>query len=325
MNKKKKKKKYHLKTGVKRFLIVLLFIIGISIYGSKEAYSLYLEYEYKKTNEYKLLEIGYKIEEINVFNTLPEDKINYLLNNEYNEIYYNLITQKYYLDKNFYKYIDYKIKNVKLDYKDVITLVNVHANSKWYMETYDTDISKEYSMLVNKFYKLGETYERNDLVDINLKYSYSGQRVSQVVASAYDEMWNDVKSTLNVHLMVNSSYRSYSEQNEIYEDFKKISQKHADSYAARPGYSEHQTGLAIDITSLEHPLAKDFTTSEEYNWLKENSYKYGFILRYPEGKDNITGYSTESWHFRYVGKTAAKQIYEEGITLDEYYAYYVEK
>ena len=138
-------------------------------------------------------------------------------------------------------------------------------------------------------------------------------------------MREDVKNQLGVSLMVNSSYRPYKDQESIYKQYKNVSLKYADSYAARPGYSEHQTGLAIDITSLENPLVKDFKVSPEYQWLKDNCYKYGFILRYPEGKEHITGYNTESWHFRYVGLEVAKKIYLENITFDEYYAYYIEK
>ena len=124
--------------------------------------------------------------------------------------------------------------------------------------------------------------------------------------------------------MVNSSYRSYKDQDEIYKSFKTVSLQYADSYAARPGFSEHQTGLALDITSLEHKSQKEFKESVEYKWLKDNCYKYGFILRYPENKEHITGYNTESWHFRYVGNEAAKIIHDENITFDEYYAYYIE-
>ena len=321
----KRKRKYRLKSGFKRFLVVLLLIICVSIYAIKESHSLYLHYEYQKTNEYKFKYIGYNDQDIQVFNTLPQDKIDYLLKNPYSDIYYNIVTQKYYLDKNFNKYIEYKNKYPNSEYKDIIALVNVHASNKWYSEEYNTDTSLEYLILVNKFYRLDMDYIRNDITNINLKYAYADQSASLTVIEAFDQMWNDVKNELNVHLMVNSSYRSYETQQLVYDDFKKVSQKYADDYAARPGHSEHQTGLAIDIASLEHPREKEFSVSLEYEWLKQNAHKYGFILRYPEGKQNLTGYETESWHFRYVGVDIAKQIYEENITFDEYYAYYIEK
>ena len=81
----------------------------------------------------------------------------------------------------------------------------------------------------------------------------------------------------------------------------------------------------MDITSLEHKGQNEFKESEEYAWLKKNCYKYGFILRFPEGKESITGYNNESWHFRYVGNEVAKKIHDENITLDEYYAFYIKK
>ena len=91
----------------------------------------------------------------------------------------------------------------------------------------------------------------------------------------------------------------------------------ADTYSARPGHSEHQSGLAIDINMADSA----FDSSPEAKWLNDNAYKYGFILRYPKGKDNITGYMYESWHFRYVGTELANKLYNDGnwITLEEYF------
>ena len=101
--------------------------------------------------------------------------------------------------------------------------------------------------------------------------------------------------------------------------------EYADEIAARPGHSEHQTGLALDIFCTTNSNTKTFKDSEAYQWLLNNAYKYGFILRYPEGKENITGFTFESWHYRYVGTEIATYIYENDITFDEYYAYFTEK
>ena len=92
----------------------------------------------------------------------------------------------------------------------------------------------------------------------------------------------------------------------------------ADTYSARPGCSEHQTGLALDINTAS--LSDHFEETEEYAWLVENSWRYGFILRFPEGKEEITGYQFEPWHYRYVGPAAARVCYENGWTLEEYHA-----
>ena len=125
--------------------------------------------------------------------------------------------------------------------------------------------------------------------------------------------------------MINSSYRSYKDQKKVYDNFKTVSLKYADSYAARPGHSEHQTGLSIDITSLEHPNINEFKTSEEYTWLKENCHKYGFIIRYLEETEEITGYEFEPWHIRYVGVDVSTDMAEKNINnYEEYYVKYIE-
>lgn len=302
----------------------------MTIYTTKEANKIYQEFKYKETYEYKIQQIGYSKEETKkLIEILPEDKLELILNNEYNEIYYNIVKQKYYLQKNFDKYIEYKTYHEKTSYEDTIAIVNVHANVGWYNETYKTNINDNYSILVNKFYYLPENFERSDIEKISLQYSYHNNSASKIVIENFEKMRNDAEKELNIHLMINSSYRSYKNQTEIYNNYKKVSLKYADSYAARPGHSEHQTGLSIDITSLEHPYINNtdesFDKSQEYEWLKNNCHKYGFILRYPKDKEHITGYNTESWHFRYVGNDIAKKIYEEQITFDEYYAYYIAK
>lgn len=298
----------------------------MGIYTINESRKIIADFKYRETYEYKITEKGYKLEEAKkLIEILPDEKLNYILDNEYNEMYYNIVSQKYYLNKNFEKYIQYKEYHEDTSYEDVIAIVNVHANAGWYNESYETNINDGFLIIVNKFYHLDKSYERTDLQNINLAYAYANNSAAEIVIKKFKQMRDDIEEEMNVHLMVNSSYRSYEDQEEIYNEFKKVSLKYADSYAARPGYSEHQTGLAIDITSLEHPTANEFKESEEYKWLKENCHKYGFVLRYPEGKEHITGYSTESWHFRYVGEEAATQIYKENITFDEYYAYYIEK
>jgi len=118
--------------------------------------------------------------------------------------------------------------------------------------------------------------------------------------------------------------RDYDEQEETYEYYKSTKgEEYANNYAAQPGNSEHQTGLAFDILS-PNSNTKNFDETEEFKWLQKNAYKYGFIMRYPKDKEDITGYKYEPWHYRYVGIEVAKQIHEEDITFDEYYAFYIE-
>jgi len=324
--KKRRKKRLRLKSSFKRFLIYFAFFLIMLIYTINESIKIVEEFKYKETYEYKIMEVGYSKEEATkLIEKLPNEKLDQILTKKYNENYYQIVNQKYYKEKNFDKYIEYKEYHEKTSFEDVIAIVNVHANAGWYNETFKTNTNDNYLMLVNKFNYLENDYERIDLQNVSLQYSYAGNKVASIVIENFENMRNEVEKELGVRLMINSSYRSYKSQEEIYNEYKKISLKYADSYAARHGFSEHQTGLAIDITSLEHKTAKEFKESEEYAWLKENCYKYGFVLRYPENKEHITGYNTESWHFRYVGNKAAKIVHDENITFDEYYAFYIEK
>ena len=129
----------------------------------------------------------------------------------------------------------------------------------------------------------------------------------------------------NIKIRVMSSYRDYLYQIKLYNKYKtEDKEENVDKYSARPGYSEHQTGLCVDIDDTVLPY-DSFENSKSYKWMQNNSYKYGFIERYPKGKEDITGYSYEAWHYRYVGKKIAKYIHDYNITFDEYYVKFIEK
>ena len=150
--------------------------------------------------------------------------------------------------------------------------------------------------------------------------------VRQEVYDAYLEMWNAAHDEEEIYLLALSGYRSKAEQEKEYNYYKDLKgQDYADKIAARPGWSEHQTGLAIDIYSKECSLTSCFKESKSYKWLEANSYKYGFIIRYTEGDEDITGYHYESWHYRYLGKELAQKVHDSGLTYDEYYAFYLDK
>ncbi len=321
----KKKKRLKLRKKVYYFLAILVFFIVLGLLS----YNYYEEYKYKQTTEYKLLTKGYSLEETSlIFTKLNEENQKKLIEENKNEDVLNLLQQKYFLEKNLDTYQEYILKNSEKDYAKVISLVNVHANHKWYQLDLKTDESLQEKMNVNKFYALSETYVPEDLKNISLSYAYGNEGENKLIGYAYDkflELW-EAANKEGYYLMVTSSYRNYEDQKDIY-DYRVNTQgeRKADETAARPGHSEHQTGLVVDMTSRTEPLADSFKESKAYEWLKENAYKYGFIERYPEGKTYLTGYSPESWHWRYVGEEAAKIIHEENITFDEYYAFYVEK
>ena len=279
---------------------------------------------YHKTYEYKLLKVGYSKEEIIELDKLNSKTKDYLLSIEYNDEVVPLTKQKYFIENNLKKYLDYS-KNNKKDLTDIVAIINVGSNNDWYTNTKKTDISKNELMLTNKFYSLDNSYNSDNMVKVSKEYSYGeNQMVTNETFHAFLNMFNAAKKE-DLTLIINSSYRSYEDQEVIYNEYKSTrGEEYANKIAAKAGFSEHQTGMAIDIQTYGS-TASTFETFDEFKWLQDNAHKYGFILRYPKGKEYLTGYEYESWHYRYVGIDAATYIYENNITFDEYYAYFVEK
>ena len=176
-----------------------------------------------------------------------------------------------------------------------------------------------------RLYSLDNTYNSDNMVKISKQYSYGdNQMVTEETYNAFIKMFKAAKNE-DLTLIVNSSFRSYEEQDEVYNEYlDNRGEEDANKIAAKAGFSEHQTGMAIDIQTYGSN-AKTFEEFDEFKWLQDNAHKYGFILRYPKDKEYLTGYEYESWHYRYVGVEVATYIYENDITFDEYYAYFVEK
>ena len=155
-------------------------------------------------------------------------------------------------------------------------------------------------LIVNKTYSLPADY---------------GSGLSDITASAFNEMASAAAED-GISLWIISGYRSYATQKSTYNYFvNDRGVEQADRASARPGHSEHQTGLAIDVNTT----SDYFANTPEAEWLSDNCYKYGFIIRYPEGKEEITGYKYEPWHIRFVGVGKAEKITKSGLTLEEYY------
>lgn len=305
----------------KNIIIILVVILSIALFIG--LLFLIKHINYTKTYDYKLLKIGYNKQDVKIIKkTLKSKQIDTLLEKKYNKNILAFLEEKYFIYDNLDAYLKYYKKNNDKTFADIVAIINVNADKKFYKDTIKTDVKKEELMLLNKYNYLDESYSPNDLKEFSNKYAYGdNQKLKEVAYNAYISMFNKAKED-GYTLIVNSSYRSYSEQKEIYDKYVSWYGDDADKTAARPGYSEHQTGLAVDIQSY-CSQSKDFDECEEFTWLLNNAYKYGFILRYPEGREFITGYEYESWHFRYVGKEAAKYIHENKITFDEYYAYFV--
>ncbi|WP_366249239.1 M15 family metallopeptidase [Terribacillus aidingensis] len=180
-------------------------------------------------------------------------------------------------------------------------------------------------VVVNKTRKFPDGWEPKDLVEPDVPFYFSEhlekRKMRKEAAEALEELF-DASQKDGMELVAASGYRSEARQKEIYENnVATQGQEETDKVSSRPGRSEHQTGLAIDLTSAEMALALEetFIDTDEGKWLAEHAHEYGYIIRYPEGKSDITGYSYEPWHIRYVGKDLAKQIYEEGTTLEEHF------
>jgi len=213
-----------------------------------------------------------------------------------------------------------KKENIPL--KDIVTRVNIGLDYPFYTNTKETK-EMGYTTLINKYNRLNKDYKPNDLV-ISKKNNPNKLYLRKEASENYEKMVNDMEKE-NLYIYLESAYRSYSYQTYLYNKYKDIDGiEKADTYSARPGYSEHQLGLSFDLRTKEYNY-EEFDKSKEYIWLTNNAYKYGFILRYPKGKENITGYNYEPWHYRYVGKNIAKDMKNKDISLDEYYYLYIKK
>ena len=308
------------KRKIKKLPIIILIGIIVIIIGIIATVK-YIEKIH--SNEYKLKELGYTVEDVEIITKLEENEIETILNKEYNEVIPKLLKEKCFLFKNLDTYLEYFEDNKKDDLTHIVAMVNVKSNYDHYdtEAVTDTDTSKGNLLLVNKYTKLSNDYVPENLVNIPLTYAFDDNQTTEEVLDAFKNMANAAKKE-DLTLIVNSSYRDYASQEEVWNSYENAyGEEYADSIAARPGFSEHQTGLALDITTYG-ANKNTFEETDEFKWLQNNAYKYGFILRYPKGKEDITGYAYESWHYRYVGKEAATEIKNMNITFDEYYAYY---
>ena len=285
--------------------------------------------EYNKELDTLLSFEGISEEDIKVFQILDIDASTYcylrkhnMLSSENIKLIEDFKKDKYFILENTELYIKYK-DNYK-SIREVVEYVNTKSYKAQYIQYVMSDITKGIHMIASKIYYLYH-YEPDNLVDVDDDYKMpsSSPTMVQEAYEAFKKM-SDAASSKGLKIKVTSGYRSYDYQKRIYEGYlKKDPQEFVDTYSSRPGFSDHQIGLSCDVWA-DNKTFEEFSFTKESAWLKENAYKYGFIMRYPYGKDYITGYMYESWHYRYVGKEAAKEIHDNDITFDEYYAYYIE-
>ena len=171
-------------------------------------------------------------------------------------------------------------------------------------------------LIVNKTYKLPEDYKPENPYQA-ITSDWGPNLIDKDVMTAFKEMQSDATS-IGLNIYIASGYRGYNNQTNLYNNYvARDGVAAADKYSARPGHSEHQTGLCFDLNSVDD----SFANTNEGIWINNNAYLYGFIIRYPKGKETETGYQYESWHLRYVGKELAEKLYNNGdwITIEDYF------
>lgn len=240
------------------------------------------------------------------------DKVRYL------EEFYSIDFAKLKYYDRYLKYMD----ESREDEETSVLLVNLDMDKADYEDpVLVTNFSN--SMLVNKHRMLNKNFVPDNLVTIDTNYaSDKGMKGNRTAVIELKRMFDDAEKE-GFHLVVNSAYRSYDDQEEIENTYRDLyGETYVQNYVLKPGYSEHQTGLAFDIGSKDTNI---FAQSDEYKWIADNCYKYGYIYRFKKNYESITGIRSEAWHYRYVGKDIAKYIYENDITLEEYYAKFLDK
>jgi len=228
----------------------------------------------------------------------------------------------HFLEKNRFRYEAYRAENPRLSADLVVAYVNANIDLGFYNGIETAPDAESISVLVNKNFSLPGGYAPSDMVSIGGHLSMRAEAAGQFVKMR-DEM---LALGLRVHVVV--TYRSYQTQTSTYNNaVSKFGRENADVSFARPGQSEHQTGLAVDILHMggfAYMQHSGYEKTKEFEWLTQNAYRYGFILRYPGEHRDAHGFIFEPWHWRYVGVDISTAMFEEGIALfEEYYGRYL--
>lgn len=258
-----------------------------------------------------LLEKGYSVDEINqIYEYMSDKNIAKILTNNKVDL------SEFYQISNFDfdkidRYLAYQTSQ-GIEMKQAVTEVNLNLDTDFYTNIETIEDPSSITVLVNKSHALPADYVPEDLVSIP---SFPNLQIKDDAVDDFENLLAAAKLD-NVIIIPYSTYRSYDYQEGLYNKYLQTdSQEEVDTYSARPGHSEHQTGLALDVRSSSH---WSNLTDSDYEWMLNNSYKYGFIIRYPKDNSRITGYQEEPWHLRYIGIEHATKVHELGITFDEY-------
>lgn len=320
MNKRKHPKRRRKHLGFIKLILTIIFIILLIYLFKLGANTMFKKDDTNTKNNNNEQEVVNKKEE-----DKEEEKYTKEEKEQLEKLDYVNEKIDYFKWENIDRYIKYKEKNPTIDNKKIVLYVNIGIDNNFYTNTDTSPDQHTNTVLVNKYYYVGEKYVPKNLVSINSKYQSGGKQLTSEAADAFNKMAAAAKEE-GYTIRAVSTYRSYSYQNTLYNNYaSRDGYENADTYSARPGYSEHQTGLAVDVDNAKISYTS-FGQTKEFAWMKENAHKYGYILRYTKENEFITGYMNEPWHYRYVGVEIATKMKNENISsYEEYYFMYLDK
>lgn len=299
-------------------IALLILLISITLLWSRPSQTI-------KVNTIKKIEVeplflaGYSKKDIAIIKKILSDhEIEQLINLPYDANLIKYLNNPLFCFNKLSRYQAY----AKNHTDNIVLMVNMNRDLAFYQEIKEIKQPQLIDVLVNKYYRLPEQYTPT-LANINQLYTDQTIKIASVAINDFEQMMAAAKQA-GMKIKVSSAYRPKNIQTALYNGYVKYyGVERADIGSARPRHSEHETGLAIDLKKQGETYST-FGENIEYQWILNNSYQYGFIIRYPEDKINITGYKFEPWHIRYVGKDIAKIIWQEKISLEEYHAKYKE-
>ena len=282
----------------------------------------YVPHKHFIKNINQLVKVGYSVSDMNIIFAHGDDeavtrfckreKVRYL------EEFFSVDYAKLDLYDRYVKYSD----DTGEDENVTVLFVNLDMDLPDYS---DSKLVDKFSidMLVNKHHHLSEDFVPDDLITIDSEYASSDDlQCSHIAFNAYKKM-SEAASKEGYQIVINSAYRSYADQVELSDVYlKSYGQEYVNKYVAKPGYSEHQTGLAFDIGSR---TVNVFGNSKEYQWMQDHAHEYGFIHRFTKSYEFITGFRSEPWHYRYVGVDIATYMKENNMSFEEYWALFLDQ
>ncbi|MDR3073080.1 MAG: M15 family metallopeptidase [Clostridiales Family XIII bacterium] len=269
------------------------------------------------TSVRELLDTGYRPAEINcIYRVLSDENIDLLTQIVYYDKLVNMLVLPYFRETRLHRYILYADENPQFSMEDVVTYVDLDLDKENYYEALAVGDPNSIDVLLTKHRCLPDGFVPQNLITIDEQYNPNGWSLSSEAAMQFEALCAAAEED-GILLRVGSAYRAEADQRSVYDSY--LSELGEDAGALRvavPDFSEHQTGLAVDVWNLsDFAIAED---SEEWWWMQENAMRFGFVQRYEPGKEYITGYQAESWHYRYLGVALATEVSRSGLTVDEW-------